>query len=79
MVVGRDKSERKAQTANQLVPTSPVARKRSVDQPITTKSTEGVTDWANRMGTIGFFTKPEYRSMMGKHRELAILSDQVTN
>ncbi len=53
-VVGRGESEHKAQTANQLVPTSPVAKKRSVDQPIRTESTESVTDWANRTGAIGF-------------------------
>ncbi len=34
------------QTANQLVPTSPVAKKRSVDQPIRTESTESITDFS---------------------------------
>ncbi len=41
-VVGRGKSERKAQTANQLVPRSPVAKKDIVDWPIRTESTESV-------------------------------------
>ncbi len=51
-VVGRDELYRKAKTANQLVPTSPVAKKHSVDWPIRTESTESVTDWANRMTAI---------------------------
>ncbi len=53
-VVGRGESERKAQTANQLIPMSPVAKKRSVDWPVRTESTESVTDWAKRTGMIGF-------------------------
>ncbi len=40
--------------ADQLVLTSPVAKKRSIDRPITTESTESITDWANRTGVIGF-------------------------
>ncbi len=43
-VVGRGESERKARTANQLIPTSPVAKKRSIDWPIRTESKESVTD-----------------------------------
>ncbi len=41
-------SEHKARKANQFVPTSPVTKKHSVDRPVRTKSTESVTDWANR-------------------------------
>ncbi len=52
-VFGRGNS--KAQTANQLPPTSPVTKRRSVDRPIRTESTESITDWTNRMGVIGFF------------------------
>ncbi len=75
-VVGRGESERKARAANQLALTSPVAKKRSVDRPIRTESIESVTDWANRTGAI--LTNPEYRGMMGKQRDLTILSDHVT-
>ncbi len=39
---------------NQLIPTSPVAKKRSADGPIRTESTESVTDWTNRKGVVGF-------------------------
>ncbi len=53
-VVSRGKSERKTQTVNQLVPTSPVAKKCSLERPIRTESTESVTDWPNRMEVIGF-------------------------
>ncbi len=53
-VVGRGESEREARTANQLVPTSPVAKTHSVDRPVRTESTENVTDWANRTREIGF-------------------------
>ncbi len=53
-VVGRGESEHKAFTANQLVPMSPVAKKRSIDQPIRTGSTESMADWANKTGGIGF-------------------------
>ncbi len=53
-VVGRDESECKTRTAYQLMPTSPVAKKRSVDRPIRTERTESVTDWANRTGATGF-------------------------
>ncbi len=42
-VVGRGESEHKAQTSNQLVLTLPVAKKRSIDRPIRTESTE-ITD-----------------------------------
>ncbi len=38
-----------------------------------------ITNWANNTGVAGFFTNPEYRGMMGKHRDLGILSDHVTN
>ncbi len=48
---------------------SSVAKKHSVDRPIRTGSTESVTDWANRTGAIGFSINPEYRGMMGTHRE----------
>ncbi len=53
-VVSRGESERKAQTANQLVAMSPVAKKRSVDQPVRTERTESITDWANNVGAIRF-------------------------
>ncbi len=53
-VFGGGESERKARTANQLVLMSPVAKKHGEDQPIRTGSTESITDWANRMGAIGF-------------------------
>ncbi len=39
--------------ANQLLPTSPVAKTLSVDRP---ESTESVTDWANRTGAIGLLS-----------------------
>ncbi len=52
---------------------SPVVKKRSADWPIRTDS---ITDWANREGAI--FTNTEYRGMMGKHRDLTIVSDHVT-
>ncbi len=47
-------SQCKAWTANQQVPTSSVAKRRSVDRPIKTESTESITDWANKTGAIGF-------------------------
>ncbi len=65
-------------TANQLVLMSPTAKKRSVDQPVRTESTESVSDWANRTGATGFLTNPEYRGMR-KHRDLGILLDHVTS
>ncbi len=43
-----------ARTANQLVLMPPVAKKRSVEQPIKRESAESVTDWGNKMGAIGF-------------------------
>ncbi len=49
---------------------SPVDKKCSVDQPIRTKSTESVTDWANR-------TNPEYGNTR-KCKDLMILSDNIT-
>ncbi len=52
-MVGRGESEHEA-TANQLIQTSPVAKKRSVDQPIRTESTENVTDL--RTGAIGILS-----------------------
>ncbi len=39
-VVSRDESKCKAQTANQLILTSPVAKRFSIDRPVRTKSTE---------------------------------------
>ncbi len=71
-VVRRGESKRKAQTVNQLVVTSPVATKRSVERSISTESTESVTDWANRIGAKGFLPNSKYRGMMGKLRDLAI-------
>ncbi len=53
-VVGRGESERKAQTTDQLVLTSPVVKERGADQPIRTESTESVTDWTNRTALIRF-------------------------
>ncbi len=52
---------RKAQTANQLALTSPVAKQHSVDQLIRTERTQSVTDWAN--GNDRIFTNREYRHM----------------
>ncbi len=52
-------------------------KKRSIDQPIRTEITESITDWANRAGTIGFFTNPEYRGMMGKQRSRHTLRQAV--
>ncbi len=60
--VDRVKSEHKAETANQLVMTSPVTKKRTVDQPIRTESTERVTDWTNRTGAMGFLSSRIQRS-----------------
>ncbi len=55
-VVGRGESERKAPTAtaNQLIPTSPVAKKCNVISKLVLESTERVIDLANRTGVIGF-------------------------
>ncbi len=53
-VVGRGESEHNARTANQLIPTSPVAKKCNVDRPIRIKSTKSITDWANSTGATGF-------------------------
>ncbi len=55
-LVSRDESERKAQIANQLLLTSPWAKKRSVDWLVMTQSTESITDWANRTGAIGLLS-----------------------
>ncbi len=55
-VVSRSESERKAQTANQLIPKSPVTKKLSLYRPIRTESTECVTEWAKRTGEIGFLS-----------------------
>ncbi len=76
-LVSRGESERKAQTANQLVQTSPVTMRSSVDRPIRTESTESVTDWANRKESNRIFTNPENRGRE-KHKDLAILSEHVT-
>ncbi len=75
-VVGRGESECKAQTANQLLPTSPMTQEHSIDQWIKTESTESITDWANRMVVIGslLFLNTE----AWENRDLAILSDHVT-
>ncbi len=71
--VSRGESEHKAQTACQLVPMSPVAKKCSVDRRI-----RSVAVGANTTGTVGFLQiKSEYRGM-GKHRDHAILLDHVT-
>ncbi len=76
--LSKGESEHKAQTANQLIPTSPVAKKRGIDWPVRTESIESITDWANRTGVMRFLTNPEYRCM-GKRKDLAIVSDHVTN
>ncbi len=55
-VVGKGESVCKAQTTNQLVPTSPATKKRSVDRPIRTEITECVTDWADITGVIRFLS-----------------------
>ncbi len=58
------------------VPTSTVAKKRGIDQPIRTKRTESVTDWANRMGAIGFLGILNTEAW--ENRNLAMLSNHVT-
>ncbi len=40
--------------ANQLILTSPVADKSSAHRPIRTKSTDSITDWANRAAVLRF-------------------------
>ncbi len=62
-LVGRVESEQKTQTAHQLAQMSTVAKKRSIDRPIRTASTE----------TERIFTNLEYRGMMGKQRSCDIL------
>ncbi len=74
-VVGRGKSQRKARTANQLILTSSVAKKRrpaNQDREYIERHWLGKKNGSNRV-----FTNPEYRGMMGKHRDLTILSDHV--
>ncbi len=51
-IVGRSESECEARTAKQIILTSPVVKTHSMDWP--GRSTESVTDWANRKGAIGF-------------------------
>ncbi len=74
-VVDRGEPERMAQTANQLVPTSPVAKKHSADRPIRTESTENVTDWENRTEGIGFLSI--LITEVWENTDLIILSDHI--
>ncbi len=80
-VVGRGESEHKTQTAKQLIPMSPVAKKHSVDRPIRGSVQGPFTDWTNRRRSNRsdkIFTNLENIGMMGKHRDLAVLSDHIT-
>ncbi len=61
-VVGRGGSNRKERTANQLVLTSPVAKKFSIDRPIRTESTESVTDKIKITGVTGFLSIPSTKA-----------------
>ncbi len=62
--------------ANQFIPTTPATKKRIVDRPIRIESTESVSDWATRMGAIGFL--PILNTEALENIDLTILSDYTT-
>ncbi len=68
-VVNRGESECKVQQAKQLVVTSPVTMKCSVDRPIRTESTESVNDWVNRTRLMGFL--PILNEKAGENTEIS--------
>ncbi len=62
--------------SNQFVPTSPVVKKCSIDQPIRTESTESFTDWANRMGARRFL--PIINTAAWKNTEISPYSQTTS-